>query len=343
MNFNVPSPMPLQPSLVSPNMAQTDITPVYTWNAVKSGMGDPATSYYITVDSPMGHILGQWYTAEEAGCPSGTGTCSVTPATPLSTGASTYTWSVYGSNAFGDGPWSASLTFNLIPRLGGFNETFSGEADNWGVTSGAWFVDANYMYTTATAPTYSNSVLYMTNQYANFDLIASLRRSADGCDWCDNSLYVRGNPGTVSDHGYWQYGYQFTYANDGTYSVQKVVDGGWTVIQDYTYTPMIGIDGWNALRVIASDGNLYFYINGTLVWSGADPTFTAGYVGVEMYNEVVDPNDKLEVDWAVLSRYDDSPPGMAGLMGPEQQALDDAANAAGSEELELKPPELKLP
>ncbi|MCG6870474.1 MAG: PQQ-dependent sugar dehydrogenase, partial [Gammaproteobacteria bacterium] len=62
-------------TLVSPSGTISERTPAYTWNA------DPfATRYRLKVaDSTGTKRVNEWYSAEEAGCPSGTGTCSVTP------------------------------------------------------------------------------------------------------------------------------------------------------------------------------------------------------------------------------------------------------------------------
>jgi hypothetical protein len=76
-------------------------------------------------------------------------------------------------------------------------------------------------------------------------------------------------------------------------------------MQDYTYTSAIAPGGWNTLRVVASGRNLFFYINNTLVWTGADDSFFSGSVGFGMDNfeTVVTPNDLFRVDWAALNSY----------------------------------------
>jgi hypothetical protein len=55
--------------------------PTYTWNAVPG-----SSQYYLSVNDSTGPKIQQWYTAQEAGCPNGTGNCSVTPSTPLAEG-----------------------------------------------------------------------------------------------------------------------------------------------------------------------------------------------------------------------------------------------------------------
>ena len=60
----------------------TSPMPTYTWNAVPN-----STWYYLWVDDSNVNRIGQWYKAADAGCTSGTGTCSLTPGTALTVGA----------------------------------------------------------------------------------------------------------------------------------------------------------------------------------------------------------------------------------------------------------------
>ena len=100
-------PPPPAATLVSPSGTVSTATPTYTWNAVSG-----ATRYYLkVVDSSGGTKVLQWYTATQAGCAAGTGTCSVTPATSLAAGAGQ--WVVQTSSAGGDGPWSSVLSFTV--------------------------------------------------------------------------------------------------------------------------------------------------------------------------------------------------------------------------------------
>jgi hypothetical protein len=107
----VASTPPSATTLVTPDGAVADNTPIYTWNAVSS-----ATEYLLWVDQGASNKIATWYTAAEAGCDSGSGTCSVTPATILALGS--YTWRVQTSNDAGYGPWSAEKTFNVTTESG---------------------------------------------------------------------------------------------------------------------------------------------------------------------------------------------------------------------------------
>ncbi len=99
-------------TLISPSGTISDSTPAYTWHAVSS-----ATYYNLWVNDATGKKIEQWYTAEEAGCSGGTGTCSVTPSTVLTNGSGK--WWIQTWNTAGYGPWSSSKSFNLDTSSGG--------------------------------------------------------------------------------------------------------------------------------------------------------------------------------------------------------------------------------
>jgi len=93
-------------TLVSPTGEITDRTPTYTWNAVEG-----STKYYLMVNDATGAKIRKWYTAAEGGCPSGTGTCSVTPSIELAIG--TVKWWIQTWSPVGTGPWSDFIYFTL--------------------------------------------------------------------------------------------------------------------------------------------------------------------------------------------------------------------------------------
>jgi hypothetical protein len=106
MGFSVVNFVPV---LVSPigNIATT--TPTYTWNALTN-----ATDYQLlVVDSVGGVMINQVYTAAQAGCTTGTGTCGVTPAVTLP-GDASYNWNVRGKKAGSFGSYSAAKAFTVI-------------------------------------------------------------------------------------------------------------------------------------------------------------------------------------------------------------------------------------
>jgi hypothetical protein len=107
MNFTVNPPGGATPG--SPNSNTNDNTPTYTWNAVPG-----ATWYHLWVNAPSGNgFIQLWYTAAQAGCPNGTGSCSVTPAQNHALGA--HTWFLRTWSSAGYGPWSGGQAFNITP------------------------------------------------------------------------------------------------------------------------------------------------------------------------------------------------------------------------------------
>jgi hypothetical protein len=93
-------------TLTAPSGTSCDPTPTYIWNAVSN-----ATWYYLWVNGPSGNVLKQWYTAAQAHCASGTGTCAIAPATTLASG--NHIWWIQTWNSVGYGPWSAGQSFTV--------------------------------------------------------------------------------------------------------------------------------------------------------------------------------------------------------------------------------------
>src|SRR3989441_621629 len=107
LSFTVPgTPPPPAATIVAPSGSLATATPTFTWNAVAS-----ATAYMLWVDDSSGGRSRATYTAAQAGCTSGTGTCSLAPGLVLNPGAGQ--WWVVTSNASGSGPWSNGLTFTV--------------------------------------------------------------------------------------------------------------------------------------------------------------------------------------------------------------------------------------
>jgi hypothetical protein len=104
MSFHVSAPQAA--TLISPTAGITTTLPTYTWNAV------PDTTWYrLWVNDSTGNKIAQWYMAADAGCASGTGMCSVTPAIELAAGAGSWWIQTYSPAAYG--PWSTAMKFNV--------------------------------------------------------------------------------------------------------------------------------------------------------------------------------------------------------------------------------------
>jgi uncharacterized repeat protein (TIGR03803 family) len=113
MAFTVSASLPPAATLISPSGSITTSTPAYTWNAVLG-----STWYYLWVnDASASPKIQQWYTAAQAGCASGTGTCSVTPSVTLASGAAQ--WWIQTWNPSGYGPWSTGMSFTVSGNLPG--------------------------------------------------------------------------------------------------------------------------------------------------------------------------------------------------------------------------------
>jgi hypothetical protein len=105
VSFTVVSPdLPGKSILISPPGGTRTNTPFFTWNAVST-----ASWYYLWVDDASGHRMDEWYKGAEAGCSSGTGTCSVRPDIALAQGPAK--WWVQAWNSNGYGPWSDGMPF----------------------------------------------------------------------------------------------------------------------------------------------------------------------------------------------------------------------------------------
>jgi len=219
----------------------------------------------------------------------------------------------------------------------GFNSQFNGSATGWESHSGTWTVDSDYYSTTGLAGT-SASASYGVD-FTNFDYQVRLWRS--GCDTCTNRILIRGTPAPLGSGNRWYGYYAFQYTRNGSYSIWKRVAGGdVTALQDWTASSAINRgDAWNTLRVVADGADLYFYVNGTLVWWGSDYSLTSGRVGIGMYRTSDSSGDQLFADWATLSGLGTT--GLevltgTGAISAEQRALNAAARGrgGGSEDVE---------
>ncbi len=285
-------------TLVSPTGTITTATPTYTWNAVST-----STWYYLWVNDSTGNKIQTWYTAAQAGCSSGTGTCSVTPSTTLASGAGQ--WWVATWNTYGYGPWSNPLTFTVSLSGGGFNSQFNGDATNWYyyTSTPTWNVNSNYLYTNGSSGVYA-SIFYgavsdTTTTYSNFDYQARIWR--DGCNGCANGIMLRGSPNPLGSANQWDHGYYFVYNRNGSYSIWRLDGGVFTALVTWTASSYINTgSAWNTLRVVAQGTTIYFYINGNQVATVTSSTYTSGKVGLIMYSDGTS-GDTYWVDWATLT------------------------------------------
>jgi hypothetical protein len=181
-----------------------------------------------------------------------------------------------------------------------FNSQFTINTAGWNPVNGNWLLstDGSGLYHTPGLVNLPVSTRH-TNTYRNFTYEIKMQRS--GCTYCANTLIIRGDPLPLDPGKIWSTGYYFQYTNHGYFSVWKVDNGVHTPLLNWTSSPAIRLENWNALRVTASGNTLKFHINGTLVWSGADSSYQAGAVGISMYKDLLTFGNRLRVDWARLS------------------------------------------
>ena len=108
MDFTVAVAFPPgKATLIAPTGTISHDTPSYYWQAAAN-----ASWYQLWVDDAQGKVIQQWYTAEQAGCGIGIGTCMVTPATNLRRNGAGRWW-IQTWNAAAAGPWSNAMNFAL--------------------------------------------------------------------------------------------------------------------------------------------------------------------------------------------------------------------------------------
>jgi trimeric autotransporter adhesin len=106
-SFTVSAPEPPgKATQISPSESIDTNLPTYTWNPASR-----AIWYWLYVYDSKGNVISSWYSASQAGCPDGTGTCSIKPETPVAVGKAS--WWVVGWNTSGLGIWSDGLSFDV--------------------------------------------------------------------------------------------------------------------------------------------------------------------------------------------------------------------------------------
>lgn len=99
--------LPLGATLVSPNGTLSENQRLtYTWNAVPT-----ATKYLLKVTDATGLVVNQWYSATQASCANGSGTCSITSDIEIAEGNAQ--WWIQTANSSGNGPLSDGMVFTI--------------------------------------------------------------------------------------------------------------------------------------------------------------------------------------------------------------------------------------
>ena len=179
-----------------------------------------------------------------------------------------------------------------------FKSNFNTSLSGWTAVAGPWSL-ASGAYLKSTGLVNNGSSGAHTGNYGDLTYTVKMKRTPTG-DTLANRVIIRGNPGNLVSTNWWGPSYAFQYANNGTFSVYYMNSVGVSgPVVDWTTSGAIVKGGWNTLKVIAVGPRLKFYINGTLVWTGADSTLAVGRVGFGYYRG--DTASTMLVDFANLS------------------------------------------
>ncbi len=324
--FYTPTSVPGAVELTYPVNPIGYYSPSFEWTETGLPSGD---KYYVKIYRDGKRIFSKTYEAIKI-C-SYDGYCRLNQPLVLKEGA--YMWSVQPWNPVGYGAvYSANFDFHASngysnhfdDSLEGFTRLYpAGKLINWWWLNGAselvtWY-GYNYTWTSAR----------IDATYANVDVTAVMYR--DGSPYNSNGIIIRGTPTLVGREKGWKNGYRFFYANNGQFSAWKSYNGKTYMLQGWTYSSAIAQHDTNTLRVRAVGPNMQFYINGTLVWSGADyasgPDLTSGSVGIQSY--LADWSDYY--DYLYIDSISTTVPLTLSLgeesVSAEQLALNEAAMA----------------
>lgn len=289
-----------------------------------------ATKYrIIVIDVSTTPKLVYEYTGAPA-CSSGI--CWLKPDIPLkiydlSLSKGAYVWAV---KAKVGGAWqdtySGTVSFAVYSK--GFNSTFDLDASKWLQLVGDWYVvEPGYLKSKGVLDN-SSSVIQKQLFAQNYVYEVKMKRKFETVS---NRIIFHGYPGPISLDGDWDDAYYFQYANDGYWSLFKVVNGITTSVIGWKYSAYIKPYDWNTLTVFTDYPYMDFWINGQyLGCTGPDcglpeTTFGAGWVGLGMYKSGAEKSP-LFVDYAKLKYTTEPPyPWPWGITADGQRVLVDPA------------------
>jgi len=175
-----------------------------------------------------------------------------------------------------------------------FRSDFTHSAEGWSPVSGAWTLRDGYYASSGPVGDTGWSSIVSDEAYATLKVCARFKRS--GCEGCNNSLLVRGEPEPLSDSDSWDDYYSFALNNNGSYMVGKKVNGEFTSLTgDWLTTAYAVVGGWNTLCAIANGSSFKFVLNGNNLYTFTDANFASGKMGVAFYGKQSD--DELLLDW----------------------------------------------
>jgi hypothetical protein len=168
-------------------------------------------------------------------------------------------------------PWEATPSEVL------FSDNFSYEADVWDTPSDEqWFYEDGWLHLISYSSNASSTKMRANPHFTDFilEVETKLVRGTDQnwhmvvCRWQDTDNY-----------------YDFGITADGYYETQKWVDGNRTTIVPPTNSSYInqGIGAVNLIHIECIGSNLSLSVNGHLLVSVMDTTFTGGNIALATY------------------------------------------------------------
>lgn len=221
----------------------------------------------------------------------GTAYCWLKPPTKLKTlkynetSGGYYGWRV---SAKIDGSWVHNANYGYFYVMSkGFTSTFDVNTTGWEALNGTWKRTPAGQYKTNGIPyTFVNA---WNKDYFLENIVIEVRMKRKVEIGTYSQIYFFGYPTPLGSH--WYNGYNFTYFNNGNWTLYKNTDGenSWLTSATTVYDEPLD---WNTFKFWLHDGKIYIWVNGIFIMSFEDSSpRTFGAVGLAMYegNPILSP------------------------------------------------------